>query len=230
MQICGWINLSTSNTDENIVLLAAYIGERRSDIFIRVVVKPGFLEDEMITLFFTPPLSENPTEAFTATIVVEDHKNRQYELPRFTFRATPGQTPPPRPALQTATPVLHASWPGNSVWGWATPHPEREPIYKIQGNVTLLLDNVTKSVMITGVEIEGAETVGAFNNITCIPGQPLTCEMELHFRGPAPQGNDYYTVRLFFKDIKGNRYPTVPHRFNPLPIPERVRIERGGHL
>ena len=68
MQIGGWITLSTSNTDETLHLLAAYIGERRADIFMPVSVKPGAVEDQMVMLFFTPPLTENPNEPFTATI------------------------------------------------------------------------------------------------------------------------------------------------------------------
>jgi hypothetical protein len=40
--------------------------------------------------FFVPPLEKDPERPFTATIVVEDHQNRRYELPRTTFRATPG--------------------------------------------------------------------------------------------------------------------------------------------
>jgi hypothetical protein len=230
MQIGGWITLSTSNTDETLHLLAAYIGERRADIFMPVSVKPGAVEDQMVMLFFTPPLTENPNEPFTATIVVEDQKNRKYNLPRFTFRATPGQTPPSIPSPETALPVLHASWPGDSVWGWVTPHPEEEPIYMIRGDVTLLMDNIKESVIMTGVEIEGAESRGTFVNFKLDIGQPVTRGMRVYFRGTAPQGNDYYTVQLVFKDIKGNRYPTEPHRFNPLPIPERVAIERGGHL
>jgi hypothetical protein len=53
--------------------------------------------------------------------------------------------------------------------------------------------------------------------------------MRFYFRGKAPAGNDYYTAQLIFKDLRGNRYATVEHRFHPLPIPERVGIERGTH-
>lgn len=93
MQIGGWISLSSSGTDEIIHLLAAYIGDQRSDTFIPVVVKPDVLQDDMVMLYMTPPLTDDVTHAFTATIVVEDHKNRKYKLPTMTFRPT-GQTPP----------------------------------------------------------------------------------------------------------------------------------------
>lgn len=103
MQIGGWITLSTSNTDETLHLLAAYIEERRADIFMPVSVEPRTAKDEMVMLFFTPPLAENPNEPFTATIVVEDQKNRKHPLPNFTFRAT-GKTPPITPNPSTETP------------------------------------------------------------------------------------------------------------------------------
>jgi hypothetical protein len=100
----------------------------------------------------------------------------------------------------------------------------------IRGDVTLLMDNIKESVIITGVEIARAESKGTFNNFKLEPGQSVTRVMRLYFRGEAPQGNDYYTVQLVFKDLRGNRYPTEPHRFHPLPIPEWVAIERGGHV
>ena len=104
MQIGGWITLSTSNTDETLHLLAAYIGERRADIFMPVSVEPGAVEDKMVMMFFTPPLTESLNEPFTATILLEDQKNRKNALPSFTFRAT-GNTPPitPNPPIETAS-------------------------------------------------------------------------------------------------------------------------------
>jgi hypothetical protein len=43
MQIGGWIDLTSSNTDEVIYLLAAYVDGRRSDIFMDVAVKPNIV-------------------------------------------------------------------------------------------------------------------------------------------------------------------------------------------
>lgn len=89
MQIAGWIKLSSSDTDEILYLLSAFINDRRADIFMDVTVEPGELQDCSVMCFFEPPFETDPNMPFTATIVVEDHKNRRYELPRQTFRATP---------------------------------------------------------------------------------------------------------------------------------------------
>jgi hypothetical protein len=227
MQIGGWIDLTSSNTRDILYLLAASIGDSQAQIFMDVEVRPGVVNRAMVMLFIAPPLATDTTRPFTATIVVEDQFNRRYRLPTHEFRATPGQTPPPPPNPEKPEPVLHASWFGDSAWGWASPHPDEDPIYMIRGDVTLLMDNIKEPVLMTGVEIEGAESFGKFNNFKLDPSQPETRGMRLHFRGEAPAGNDYFTVQLVFKDLRGNRYPTVPHRFNPLPIPERVSIQRG---
>lgn len=230
MQIGGWIDLTSSNTDEVIYLLAAYIDGARSDIFTDVAVKPNIVNHDQVMLFMVPPLEADATKSFTATVVVEDQYNRKYELPVHTFRATPGQ-PPAAPAnIENPSPALHASWRGDSAWGWATSHPEEDPIYMVRGDVTLLMDNIAEPVIITGVEIEGAESMGNFDNFQLNANQPITRGMRVYFRGKAPQGTDDYTVQLVFKDLRGNRYPTVEHRFKPLPIPERVNIQRGQHL
>jgi hypothetical protein len=227
MQIGGWIDLTSSNTEDILYLLAAFIGDSRANIFMDVEVKPNVVNREMVMLFIVPPLATDATRPFTATIVVEDQFNRRYQLPTQEFRATPGQTPPPPPNPEKPEPVLHASWFGDSAWGWASSHPEEDPIYMIRGDVTLLMDNIKEPVIITGVEIEGAESLGKFDNFKLDPSQPQTRGMRLHFRGKPSAGNDYYTVQFVFRDLRGNRYPTVRHRFHPLPIPERVGIQRG---
>jgi hypothetical protein len=229
MQIGGWIDLTSSNTEEVIYLLAAYIDGQRSDIFMDVAVKPNMVNREQVMLYMVPPLETDPTNPFTTTVVVEDQYNREYELPVHTFRATPGQFSPPPPNVDKPSPVLHASWRADSAWGWASSHPEQDPIYMVRGDVTLLMDSVVEPVIITGVEIEGAESIGNFDNFQLTPNQPETRGMRVYFRGKAPKGIDAYTVQLIFKDLRGNRYPTVEHLFKPLPIPKRVGIERGHH-
>jgi membrane protein implicated in regulation of membrane protease activity len=230
MQIGGWIDLTSSNTDEVIYLLAAYIDGQRSDILMDVAVKPNIVNHDQVMLFMVPPLETDATKPFTATVVVEDQYNRKHQLPVHTFPSTPGQ-PPPAPAnIEKPSPALHASWRGDSAWGWATAHPEEDPIYMVRGDVTLLVDNIAEPIIITGVEIEGAESVGNFDNFQLNPNQPVTRGMRVYFRGKAPKGTEDYAVQLVFKDLRGNRYPTVEHRFKPLPIPERVDIQRGHHL
>jgi hypothetical protein len=226
MQIGGWIDLTSSNTKETLYLLAAYIGDSRAQTFMGTEVKPGVVNRAMVMLFIVPPLATDTTRPFTATIVVEDQFNRRYQLPTHEFRATPARTPAPPPSLEGREPILHASWLGDSAWGWVSSHPEEDPIYVIRGDVTLLMDNIKEPVIITGVEIEGAESLGTFDNFKLDPGQPVTRGVRLHFRGKAPAGNDYYALQLVFKDLRGNRYPS--HRFNPLPIPERVGVQRGA--
>jgi hypothetical protein len=230
MQIGGWIDLTSSNTEEVIYLLAAYIDGHRSDMSIDMAVKPNTVNREQVMLYMIPPLETDPTKPFTATVVVEDQYNRKYELPVQTFRATPGQPPPPPPKVEKPSPVLHASWLGDSAWGWASSHSEQDPIYMIRGDVTLLMDGIVEPVIITGVEIEGSEPIGNFDNFQLTPNQPETRRVQVYFRGKAPKGIDDYAVQLVFKDIRGSRYPTVEHRFKPLSIPERVGIERGQHF
>lgn len=227
MQIGGWIDLTSANTEEILYLLTAYINGQRSDIFMDVAVKPHMVNREQVVLYMVPPLVTETTKPFTATIVVEDQFNRKHELPTQTFRATPGSSPVAPPKVEKLGPVLHTSWRGDSAWGWASAFPQEDPVYMVRGEVTLLLDNAAEPVIITGVEIEGAEAKGDFENFQLTPGQSETRGLRLYFRGKAPAGNDYYAVQLIFKDLRGNRYPTVEHRFQPLPIPERVGIEHG---
>jgi len=106
MQIGGWIDLTSSNTDEVIYLLTAYIDEQRSDIFIDVSVKPNIVNRDQVVLYMVPSLESDSTKPFAATVIVEDQHNRKYELPRHIFRATPGQAQiPQRPSL-TALPLV----------------------------------------------------------------------------------------------------------------------------
>jgi hypothetical protein len=108
MQIGGWIDLTTSNTKEVVFLLAAYIGEHRSQIFVEVEVKPNVVNRCMVMLFIVPPLETDATKPFDATIVVEDQYNRKFSLPLHRFRATPGQTQLPTSVPGKPAPKLHA--------------------------------------------------------------------------------------------------------------------------
>jgi hypothetical protein len=100
MQIGGWIDLTSSNTGDMLYLLAAYIDDKLSQMFIDVEVKPNVVNRAMVMLYMVPPLATDETKPFTATIVVEDQFNRKYSLPTQEFRATPGQTPRPPPNLE----------------------------------------------------------------------------------------------------------------------------------
>jgi hypothetical protein len=218
MQIGGWISLSTSNTDEPLQLLAAYIGERRADIFMPVSVNPNVVQDTMVMLFFTPPLAENLKEPFRATIVVEDHKNRKYELPRQTFRPTPPAAPFPIPTPAKPAPELHIAWRGVSGWCWTQYQGER--VIRISGDGPIQLDNVAEKVIMTGVRIEGAEFVGVFDNFIIEPGEVTFRGMNLDSRGIHPKGKEAITVKLVFIDLRGKEYPTKEATFQPIDAPE----------
>lgn len=97
MQIGGWVTLTSSNTDETLYLLSAFVEGVLSKIRINVTVQPNVVQDCMVVAYIVPPLQEDETKEFVATIVVEDQKNRRYPLPRHTFRATPGPSPMPAP-------------------------------------------------------------------------------------------------------------------------------------
>jgi hypothetical protein len=92
-----------------------------------------------------------------------------------------------RAALQ-ASPVLHASWRADSAWGWASSHPEQVPIYMVRGDVTVLMESIVEPVIITGVEIEGAASVGNFHNFQLTPNQPERRRIWVDFPDKAPEG------------------------------------------
>jgi hypothetical protein len=178
MQIGGWIDLTSSNTNEVIVLLAAYIGGHRSQIFFGVEVKPNVVNRCQVMLFMVPPLETDETKPYDATIVVEDQYNRKFSLPLQQFRATPGQTPVPTSAPGKPAPKLHVSWRGGSGWCWAQHEGER--VLRISGDAPILLEDTQEKVIITGVLIEGAEFVGVFDNFELIPGEATFRGMNRH--------------------------------------------------
>lgn len=217
MQIGGWIDLTSSNTKEVIFLLAAYIGEHRSQTFMEVEVKPNIVNRCMVMLHMVPPLETDATKPYDATIVVEDQFNRKSPLPLQRFRATPGQTPlatsvPGKPAAK-----LHVSWRGGSGWCWVQHEGER--ILRISGDGLILLENVPEKVIITGVLIEGAEFVGVFVNFELSPGEPTSRGMHLDFKRINPEDKEPVTVKLTFVDLRGNKYPTSESTFSPLSSP-----------
>lgn len=218
MQIGGWIDLTSSNTKEVMFLLAAYISERRSQMFTDVEVKPNVVNRCMVMLFMVPPLETDAMKPYDATIVVEDQYNRKFSLPLQRFRATPGQTQFPTSVPEEAAPKLHISWRGNSGWCW-TQH-EGERVVRISGDGPILLENVEDKVLITGVLIEGAEFVGVFDNFELAPGRGTFRGMNLDFKGINPKDKNPVTVKMTFVDLRGNKYPTSETTFKPLSSPK----------
>lgn len=219
MQIAGWIKLSSSDTDEILYLLAAYVNDHRADIFMDVKVEPGVLQDCQLVCFFEPPLETDPNVPFTATIAIEDHKNRKYELPRQTFRPTPPATQFPIPTPAKPAPELHIAWRGVSGWCWTKYQDER--VVRISGDGPIQLDNVPEKVIMTGVRVEGAEFVGVFDNFEIEPGKVISRGMNMDFRGIHSKGKEPLTVRLVFIDLRGNEYPTKEATFKALESPEQ---------
>jgi membrane protein implicated in regulation of membrane protease activity len=219
MQIGGWIDLTSSNTKEVMFLLAGYIGERRSQMFMDVEVKPNVVNRCMVMLFMVPPLETDATKPYDATIVVEDQYNRKFSLPLQRFRPTPGQTPFPTSVPGKPAPKLHVSWRGGSGWCWAQHEGER--VLRISGDGPILLENVQEKVIITGVVIEGAEFVGVFDNFELSPGEPTFRGMNLDFKGINPVDKEPVTVKLTFVDLRGNKYPTNETTFKPLSLPNQ---------
>jgi hypothetical protein len=216
MQIGGWIDLTSSNTEEVMFLLAAYIGEHRSQIFPDVEVRPGVVNRCMVMLFMVPPLETDATKPYEATIVVEDQFNRRFSLPPQRFRATPRQTPFPTSVPGKPAAKLHVSW---RVSGWCWAQHEGERVLRISGDAPILLENLQEKVLITGVLIEGAEFVGVFDNFELTPGEPTSRGMNLDFKGINPEGKEPVKVKLTFLDLRGNKYPTNETTFKPLALP-----------
>lgn len=219
MQIGGWIDLTSSNTKEVMFLLAAYIGKRRSEMFMDVEVKPNVVNRCMVILYMVPPLETDAAKPYDAMIVVEDQYNRKFSLPLQRFRATPGQTPFPASVPGKPAPKLHVSWRGVSGWCWMRHEGER--VLRISGDGLILLDNVEETVIITGALIEGAEFVGVFDNFALPPGQPTFRGMNLDFKGINPVDKEPVTVKLTFVDLRGNKYPANETTFKPLSSPNQ---------
>lgn len=223
MHICGWIKLSSSNTDESLILLAAYIGEHRADISEPVSVKPSLVTDEKITLFYDPPLSDNHAEPFITTIILEDHKNRKYELPSITFRPMPVVIPPaPKPPLMPIpskpAPKIHIAWRPESGWCWKL-HQDMRVIF-ITGEASIRIDNLSDQVNIEEVRCDGAEFVGTFVFQVIKPRFTICPTISLRFRGLHPNGKEAITVKLTFIDWMGDEYPTDEVTFQPFDAPE----------
>jgi hypothetical protein len=218
MQIGGWIDLTSSNTKEVMFLLAAYIGEHRSQIFPDVEVKPNVVNRRMVMLFMVPPLETDATKPYEATVVVEDQYNRKFSLPLQRFRPTPHQTPFPTSVPGKPAAKLHVSW---RVSGWCWVQHEGERVLRISGDTPILLENVEEKVLITGVLIEGAEFVGVFDTFELTPGEQTFRGMNLDFKGITPANKEPVTVKLEFVDLRGNKYPTNETTFKPLPSPSQ---------
>lgn len=198
MQIGGWIDLTSSNTEEMIYLLAAYINGQRSDTFLDVEVKPNVVNHKMVMLYMVPPLEIDATKPFTATVVVEDQYNRKYELPNHTFRATPGGQ---MPVSTKAAPQLHIAW-RFSGWCWVMHDGER--VLRISGDATFVLDNVREPVIFTSVRVERGEYVGTFDNFELKPSEPHFRGLNVDFTGQSPKGRENITAKLTFVDLRGN--------------------------
>ena len=212
-QIGGWIHITSSNTDENLFLLAAFIDGRRSDIFMDVQIKPGLVNEVQVFLYFHPPLATEEGKPFEATIVVEDQFNRKYELPRQTFRATPGA--PPANVRPPNAPQLHLAW-RFSGWCWT----DVDEVM-VTGDGTLVLDNVKDEILITGVKVEGAVVSDVFDGFTLKPSEPYFRGISVKFKGPKPKDEEPLKVKLIFVDLRGNEYPVPEHEFKLLEHPER---------
>jgi hypothetical protein len=218
MQIGGWIDLTSSNTEDVLFLLAAYIGEHRSQIFLDVEVKPNIVNRCMVMLFMVPPLETDATKSYDATIVVEDQYNRKFALPPQQFWATPGQTPFPIPVSAKPGPKLHISWRGA---GWCWVQHEDERVFRISGDGLIMLENIQEKVIVTGVLIEGADFVGVFDNFELSPGEPIYRGMNLDFKGINPGDKELAAAKLTFVDLRGNKYPTNETTFKPLSSPKQ---------
>jgi hypothetical protein len=219
MQIGGWIDLTSSNTHEVLFLLAAYIGEHRSQIFTEIEVKPNEVNRRMVMLFIAPLRELDDTKPYNATIVVEDQYNRRFSLPPHRFPAVAGPISFPTSGPEKSAPKLHISWRGNSGWCWR--QHQREQVVRISGDAPILLENAEGKVLITGVQIEGAEFVGVFDNFELTPGQGTMRGMNLDFKGIKPAGEEPVTVKMTFVDLRGNKYPTNETTFRPLETPHQ---------
>lgn len=211
-QVVGWIDISSSNTKENIFLLAGYINGRRAQIFGDLTVKPGVVNKSQVFLFFWPPLETKEGEPFETTIVVEDQFNRKYELPKQEFHSTPGQKPVPAFRVE---PKLHLAW---RFVGWCWTDVDE---VMITGDGTFVLDNVKGEVMFTGVKVEGAEVTDVFDGFTLKPGEPYFTGISVKFKGLKPKDDVPLKATLTFIDLRGNEYPVDEHEFKLLEHPER---------
>ncbi len=210
-QVVGWMDLTSSNTKENIILLAGYINGRRAQIFSNLTIKPGFVNKSQVFLFFWPPLEVKNGEPLETTIVVEDQFNRKYELPHQAFHSTAGQQQFPVP---TDEPKLHLAW---RFVGWCWTDVDE---VMITGDGTLVLDNVKEDIMFTGVKVEGAEVSDVFDGFTLKPSEPYFTGISVKFKGMKPKDDVPLKAKLTFVDLRGNKYPVDEYEFRLLEHPE----------
>lgn len=85
MQIIGWAHFSQSDATESIILSRAYLEgtEGRLSLDIRVPAR-GVVNRQLQT--FVIPVIGREGEPLTASLIIEDHKNRKYRLEPHTFR------------------------------------------------------------------------------------------------------------------------------------------------
>lgn len=89
MQIVGWAVVSSSDTDERIILREAYVkGTRPVISALDIVVEPGKAVKTQISTFVQPVILDENAPLRTR-VIIRDHQNREYVTPENIFRATP---------------------------------------------------------------------------------------------------------------------------------------------
>ncbi len=137
LRIQGPTVISSSHLEEPLIVTGIELrhAEYAGPNFQMFELKPRETLPQDLLLNFRGVTPE-PGKAFEVALTLLDIRGTRYPLLPALLRAFPGQNPPSTQP-SNPTPVLHASWRADSDWGWATPHPERDPIYMIRGEVTL---------------------------------------------------------------------------------------------
>jgi hypothetical protein len=86
MQILGWAYFSQSDATETIILNRAWIGGTEAQIPLLDLRVParGVVRKQLMTC--VTPVTGRQGEPLTVNVIIEDHKNRRYELDEHTFR------------------------------------------------------------------------------------------------------------------------------------------------
>lgn len=117
-------------------------------------------------------------------------------------------------------PQLHMAWHGSAGWGIGglLNKDGMESVLRIQGPVVITSSHLTESVIVTGIELKGAEYAGPyFQMFEVNPGETIKQHLMLNFRGLNPAKGRALTVNLSFVDIKGDRYRLKPAALRAFP-------------
>lgn len=123
-------------------------------------------------------------------------------------------------AIRKKKPELYIAWHGSAGWGIGGILNEKgmEQVLRIQGPVLISSSHLENPVIVTGIELQGAEYAGPnFQMFQIKPGETIHMTLMLNFRTEKPAPGKAFKANLTIVDIKGKRYPLQPAMLRAFP-------------